>query len=53
MALPDSSLTRTEQYLAKIAGQDAEIPNVPLTRLEQYLAYIAENGGGGLPSEGE
>lgn len=41
MALPDSPLTRVEQYLAKAAGQDTAIPDVPLTRVEQYLAKIA------------
>ena len=41
MALPDSPLTRGEQYLAKAAGQDVALPNVPLTRTEQYLAKIA------------
>ena len=41
MALPDSPLTRGEQYLAKAAGQDTALPNVPLTRTEQYLAKIA------------
>lgn len=41
MALPDSPLTRSEQYLAKAAGQDTALPNVPLTRTEQYLAKIA------------
>lgn len=41
MALPETPLTRVEQYLAKTAGQDVALPNVPLTRLEQYLAKIA------------
>lgn len=41
MALPETPLTRGEQYLAKAAGQDTAIPNVPLTRIEQYLAKIA------------
>ena len=41
MAIPDTPLTRGEQYLAKAAGQDTAIPNVPLTRVEQYLAKIA------------
>lgn len=46
MALPDNPLTRIEQYLANIAGQDTSLPKVPLTRIEQYLDYIAKNGGG-------
>lgn len=41
MALPDSPLTRGEQYLAKAAGQDTALPDVPLTRVEQYMAKIA------------
>lgn len=41
MALPNSPLTRGEQYLSAIAGQDTALPNVPLTRIEQYLAKIA------------
>lgn len=51
MALPDNPLTRSEQYLAKIAGQDTALPDEPLTRLEQYLDYIAKNGGSGGASE--
>ena len=39
--------SRKEQYLAKIAGEDTEIPEKPESRVEQYLAKIAENGGGG------
>ena len=39
-------ITRKEQYYAKIAGEDVDIPE-PITREEQYLARIAENGGGG------
>lgn len=41
MALPETPLTRGEQYLAKAAGEDTALPNVPLTRIEQYLAKIA------------
>lgn len=41
MALPETPLTRGEQYLAKSAGQDVALPDVPLTRVEQYLAKIA------------
>lgn len=41
MALPDSPLTRGEQYLSAIAGEDTALPDVPLTRTEQYLAKIA------------
>lgn len=33
--------TRIEQYLAKAAGEDAELPSAPMTRIEQYLAKIA------------
>lgn len=47
MALPNEPITRAEQYLAKIAGQDVDLPAEPVTRTEKYLAKIAENGGGG------
>ena len=40
-------ITRQESYLAKIAGDDVEIPSTPLTREEAYLARIAEGGGSG------
>lgn len=46
MAIPDSPLTRTEQYLNRIATGDDLIPDVPLSRVEQYLDYIAKNGDG-------
>lgn len=39
-------ITRRELYLAKIEGQDVEIPE-PITREEHYLYDIAMNGGGG------
>ena len=39
-------MTRTERYLARLAGQDVSIPDTPITREEEYLAYIIENGGG-------
>lgn len=44
MALPEGPQSRTEQYLAKIAGQDTSLPVAPRSRVEQYLDYIAENG---------
>lgn len=47
MPLPDNPLTRTEQYLSNIAGEQTQIPEKPITRIEQYLDYIAKNGGGG------
>lgn len=43
--------TRTEKYLAAIAGEDVEIP-VPLTRIDKYLYQIAVNGGGSGGSSG-
>ena len=46
MAIPDEPLTRNEHYLARIAGQDVEIPD-PITREDHYLDYIARNGSGG------
>ena len=39
--------SRKEQYLAKSAGMDVEIPAEPKSREEQYLNAIAEGGGGG------
>lgn len=47
MPLPAKPLTRTEQYLSNIAGENNAIPTKPFTRIEQYLDYIAKNGGGG------
>lgn len=44
--LPDP-ITRKEQYLAKMAGMETEVPAEPITREEQYLEAILENGGGG------
>lgn len=41
MALPDSPLTRSEEYLNNIATGGGTIPDEPLTRVEQYLAKIA------------
>ena len=36
-------ITREEQYLANIAGDDVQIPSKPLTRVEAYLARVVEN----------
>lgn len=41
MALPDTPLTRGEEYLNRAATGGGVIPDVPLTRVEQYLAKIA------------
>lgn len=46
MSLPDEPITRAEQYLASIAGQETTLPAQPVTRMEQYLDYIAKNGSG-------
>lgn len=40
-------LSRTEQYLAAIAGGGNPVPDHPLTRIEEYLAAILAGGGGG------
>ena len=40
-------ITRTEQYLSRIAGDDCAIPEYPITRTEQYLDRIAKGGGVG------
>lgn len=47
VSIPSEPITRKEQYLAKIAGQDVEIPSKPLTREEAYLDAIAKGGSGG------
>ena len=38
--LPEKPLSRTETYLASIAGEEVELPDKPLSRVEQYLEYI-------------
>lgn len=50
MSLPDNPITRAEQYLSRIAGEETELPPYPITRMEQYLAEIAENGGKAEPA---
>ena len=47
MSLPNEPITRTETYLARIAGQNIEIPDEPITRTEMYLDAIARSGGTG------
>lgn len=37
MAIPNDPITREEQYLASMAGQEADLPQ-PITRVEKYLA---------------
>lgn len=49
MTLPEPE-SRTEFFLARIAGQEVEIP-IPESRLELFLAYIAEHGSGGASFE--
>lgn len=44
LAQPQS---RTEEFLAKIAGVVDTLPEGEFSRLERYLKYIAENGAGG------
>ena len=42
-------ITRIEQYLARIAGQDAyPYPETPISRIEMYLNKIAGGGTGGV-----
>lgn len=50
MAIPDEPLTRTEQYLNRIAAGGGTIPDEPLTRAEQYLNKIA-TGSGDTPEQ--
>ena len=47
MSLPNEPITRTETYLASIAGQNIQIPDEPITRTEMYLDAIARSGGTG------
>lgn len=46
MSLPTEPYSRIERYLAKLAGQDVDIPDRPITRIECYLDYLVNNGGG-------
>ena len=41
MSLPDSPVTRGEQYLNRAATGSGDLPDAPMTRIEQYLAKIA------------
>lgn len=50
MSLPTEPYSRIERYLAKLAGQDVDIPDKPITRIECYLDYLVNNGGGALAS---
>lgn len=40
-------ITRKEKYLAKISGEDVQIPEKPITREEMYLNAIAQGSSGG------
>lgn len=44
--IPDP-VTRKEQYLSAIAGEDHGVPDKAVTREEKYLQAILESGGGG------
>ena len=50
MAIPDKSLTRTEQYLNRIATGGGTIPEEAYTRIEMYLNKIA-TGSGEVPEK--
>lgn len=41
MAIPNTAITRNEQYLAAMAGQSGTLPDEPITRKEFYLAKAA------------
>ncbi len=43
----DEPITRVEQYLSAISGNETQVPERPITRVERYLAAILESGGGG------
>ena len=45
------AITREEQYLANMSGEDVNIPE-PITRKEQYLYKICISGGSGGGSQG-
>ena len=45
------AITREEQYLANMSGEDVNIPD-PVTRKEQYLYKICISGGSGGGSQG-
>lgn len=45
--IPNAGGQRETLYLAKIQGQDVQLPETDWTRTEMYLRAIAENGGGG------
>lgn len=45
-------ITRQEIFLAKISGEDVQLPE-PMTREEIYLKAIADNGGGGGGGTGD
>lgn len=45
--IPNASGQRETLYLAKIQGQDVQLPETDRTRTEMYLRAIAEHGGGG------
>lgn len=42
-------VTNVEQYLARMSGEDVELPE-PLTNVEMYLKKIMENPGGKMPA---
>lgn len=48
--MPDTPITRQEQYLDVIAGGESNIPDKPITRVEQYLNKIA-TGNGDIPDK--
>ena len=43
MSLPNSPIGRKETYLAKMVGQEVEVPPYPIGREEEYLAFLSEN----------
>lgn len=43
MPLPEGPNSRTEEYLANIAGQTDALPEAPNSRVEQYLDHIARS----------
>lgn len=45
-AIPNAGGNRETLYLAKIQGQDVQLPETDRTRTEMYLRAIAEHGSG-------
>lgn len=45
MSIPENPINPTEQYLARLAGQNAQLPDHPITRTHQYLEALVGTAG--------